>query len=120
MGKISGGFGANPRDTGLMAMRARFGDGGNSSARVESTLQKDCPDLFKRARRLLIQWGATISADDLSLELGKTIYPAKLLHKDDGYRKLVREFSDNARQFWRCNRDYIVSIHITWRSVLVS
>jgi hypothetical protein len=96
MAKISGGFGANPRDAGLTPRSSRLGKSRNSAARVERTLQTDCPDLFKRVRALLIRWGAQTSDDELSLELGKIIYPAKLLHKDDEYRELVRELSKNA------------------------
>jgi hypothetical protein len=96
MAKTSGGFPANLSGAGLTPRSSGLGKSRNSAARVDRTLQTDCPDLFKRARALLIQWDAQISDDELSLELGNIIYPAKLLHKDDEYRELVREFAKSA------------------------
>jgi hypothetical protein len=95
MGKTSGGFGPNPGEGGL-TLKRRLAKNRTGTARVERPLQQAYPDLFKRARALLTQWGARISDGQLSLELEKIIYPAKLLHKDDEYRELVREFSKNA------------------------
>jgi hypothetical protein len=95
MGKISDGFGANPGEAGL-ALRRRLAKNRTGAPRVERPLQQVYPDLFKQVRALLIQWGARISDDKLSLELEDIIHPAKLLHKDEEYRKLVRELSNSS------------------------
>jgi hypothetical protein len=89
-----GGFG--PYQGRLSARQARLQESRHRTARVESTLYKDYPDLFNKAKALLIKWGAQVSDDELALELGKTIYPAKPLHMNDEYRRLLREFSDDA------------------------
>jgi hypothetical protein len=90
MGKSSGGFPA-PRFTGLASRRSR-----NKFSYSDPILKESYPDLFKRANALLKQWGAQISEDELSCELGKIIYPAKLLHGNEEYRDLIREVSSSA------------------------
>jgi hypothetical protein len=90
MGKSSGGFPA-PRFTSLASRKSR-----NEFSYREPILKEDYPDRFKKAKELLKQWGAKISDDELSLELGRIIYPAKLLHRNEEYWELVREVSSRA------------------------
>jgi hypothetical protein len=89
-----GGFG--PYQGRLSARQARLQESRHRTARVESTLYKDYPDLFNKAKALLIKWGAQVSDDELALELGRIIYPAKPLQMNDKYQRLLREFSDDA------------------------